>query len=143
MSSIFRHPCAINNNKLEKRITFIKEAFRGINIDINEMDIDACLRLHVKSKAVNEGKRVSIKFVKRKHAEAILSKTFILSSTDFSVYGLRPLLLSRWDPYYCPTYVRCFQGPTNPPPYTIIHTVFNKKKAWFIIFKIIIKLTST
>lgn len=105
MSSIFRHPCAINNNKLEKRITFIKEAFRGINIDINEMDIDACLRLHVKSKAVNEGKRVPIKFVKRKHAEAILSKTFILSSTDFSVtislwlktltiVPMRPLLLS-------------------------------------------------
>ena len=71
----------INDNNLED--TFIK-ACKNINIDVSEMDIEACHRLPVRCNATNAGKRVIVKFVNQKHAESILSKKIALSSTDFS-----------------------------------------------------------
>ena len=65
----------INDNNLED--TFIK-ACKNINIDVSEMDIEACHRLPVRCNATNAGKRVIVKFVNRKHAESILSKKIFL-----------------------------------------------------------------
>ena len=70
----------INNDKLEETII---EACKDNNIDVRKTDTDACHRLPTKPNATNAVIRVIVKFVNRKHAESILSKKFILSSTDF------------------------------------------------------------
>ena len=67
------------------------------------MGIEACHRLSVRRNATNISKGFIDKFVNRKHAEFILSKKFILSSTDFSRLNINnevsvsPPLCS----YYC------------------------------------------
>ena len=84
-----RHNCVefsgiantINDDNLEDTII---EACKDINIDVSETDIEACHRLPVRRNATNASKRVIVKFVNRKHAESVISKKFILSSTDFS-----------------------------------------------------------
>ena len=74
-------PDTINNKKLEETII---EACKNVNINVNEVGIEAYHRLPVRRNATNVNKRVIVKFVNRKHAESILSKKFTLSSTYFS-----------------------------------------------------------
>ena len=61
----------LNDDKLEEKII---EACKDINIDVRETDKEACHRLPIKLNATNAGIRVIVKFVKRKHAESILTK---------------------------------------------------------------------
>ena len=69
----------INVNKLEE---IIIEACKDININVSEMDIEACHRLPVRCNSGNIGKTVIIKFLNCKHVESSLSKKFPLSSTN-------------------------------------------------------------
>ena len=74
-------PDTINDDNLEDTII---EAWKDTNIDVSETDIEPCHRLPIRHNATNASKRVIVKFVNRKHAESVISKKFILSSTDFS-----------------------------------------------------------
>lgn len=71
----------INNDKFEEAII---KACKEINIDVSGTDIEACHRIPIRCNAANVGKRVIIKFVKRKLTESVLPKQFTLSSTNFS-----------------------------------------------------------
>ena len=73
-------PDTINVNKLGE---IIIEAYKDININISETDIEACHRLHLRCNSGNVGKTVIIKFLNRKHAESSLSKKFPLSLQIF------------------------------------------------------------
>ena len=78
-------PDTINDDNLEDTII---EACKDINIDVSEMDIEACHRLPIRHNATNAGKRVIVKFVNQKHAGSIMSKKFTLSSMDFSRHNI-------------------------------------------------------
>ena len=62
-------PDTINDDKLEETII---ETCKDINIDVSEMDIEACHRSPVRRNATNISKRVIVKFANRKYAESIL-----------------------------------------------------------------------
>ena len=89
----------INDNNLEDTII---QACKDINIDLSETDIEACHRLPVRHNATNTSKRVIVKFVNQKHAESILTKTFTLSSTDFSRLNINNKVYV--NPSLCPYY---------------------------------------
>ena len=61
----------LNDDKLEETII---ETCKDINIDVRETDKEACHRLPTKRNTTNADIRVIVKFVKRKHAESILTK---------------------------------------------------------------------
>ena len=65
-------PDSVNDDKLEE---ILVEACIDINIDVSETDIKTCHRLLVRRNSANEGKRVIVKIVNRKHAESNLSKS--------------------------------------------------------------------
>ena len=63
---------SVNDDKLEETLV---EACIDINIDVSETDIETCHRLLVRRNSANEGKRVIVKIVNRKHVESNLSKS--------------------------------------------------------------------
>ena len=71
----------LNDGKFEETII---EVCKDININVSEIDIEACHRLPVIPNTANVGKKVIVKFVSRKSSESILLKKFTLSSTNFS-----------------------------------------------------------
>ena len=89
----------INDNKLEETVI---EACKDNNIDVSEMDTEACNRPPAIRNAANVCKRVIVKFVNRKHAKSIMSKNFTLSSTDFSRLNMNKKLYvnTSLSPYY-------------------------------------------
>ena len=98
-------PDTINEDNFENTII---EACKNINIDVSETDIEACHRLPVRSNATNANKRVIVKFVNWKHAESIMSKTFTLSSTDFSRLNVNNKVYV--NPSLCPYYRYLWDG---------------------------------
>ena len=92
-------PATTIDDNLEDTII---EARKYINIDVSETDIEACHRLPIRRNATNASKRVIVKFVKRKHAESFLSKTFTLSSTDFFRLNINNKVYV--NPCLCPYY---------------------------------------
>ena len=98
-------PDTINDDHLEDTII---EACKDINIDVSEMDIEACHRLHIRCNATNAGKWVIVKFVNQKHAESIMSKKFTLSSMDF--YRLNIIIKFMSTRPYIPSLLSLFMG---------------------------------
>ena len=92
-------PDTINDDKLEETII---EACKDVNTNISKTDRETCHRLPVRRNATNLSKRVMVKFLNRKHAESILSKSFTLSSTDFSRLNINNKLYV--NPSLCPYY---------------------------------------
>ena len=92
-------PATTIDDNLEDTII---EARKYINIDVSETDIEACHRLPIRRNATNASKRVIVKFVKWKHAESFLSKTFTLSSTDFFRLNINNKVYV--NPCLCPYY---------------------------------------
>ena len=86
------------------------------------MNIEACHRLLVRRNATNASKRVIVKFANRKHAESIVSKKFILSSTDFSRLNINNKVYA--NPSLCPYYRYLWGRCKDLQRRKMIHHVF-------------------
>ena len=79
----------VSDQNLEETVIGI---CKDSGIDVNSLDIEVCHRLPFGKNATNTNKRVIVKFVNRKHSEAMLQrkKDIIKKSKMFASHWLRP-----------------------------------------------------
>ena len=74
-------PNDIPENNLEKVVV---DTYHDSGLEIEPKDIEGCHRLPVSRYSRDSNKRVIIRFVNRKHPEALLQNKKTISSKDFS-----------------------------------------------------------
>ena len=84
-----------NQNLKETLIGLCKDS----GIDVNSLDIEGCHRLPLRRNATTSTKRVIVKFVNRKHSEAMLhhKKDIIKKSKVFVSHSLCPNYRFSWE----------------------------------------------
>ena len=85
----------VSDQNLEETVIRISE---DSGIDVNSLDIEGCHRLLLGRNATNTNKRVIVKFVNRKHSEAMLQhkKDIIKKSKVFVSHSLCPYYRYLW-----------------------------------------------
>ena len=86
----------VSDQNLEETVIGI---FKDSGIDVYSLDIEGCHRLPLERNATNTNKRVIMKFVNRKHSEAILphTKDTIKKSKVFVSHSLCPYYRFLWE----------------------------------------------